>query len=547
MHSGGSLICRLRFVGFDQPAAEKEVLLYIARVDISKIRGYLKDVTAGQDAVNGSPSAIRERLGKVSTSEHTSETHTVQQFLDWLKHIPTCKEAPSKTEPEALLHHLTWAAEGRKYYPEVLKLAFHSQLTSLPRWVLSILKLSRYSVAAKAMIRLVSEYPCLFNKMTVEAVPAPGTTCSTPSIGDSPLQSVLRRVVGHLADEYIGRLAKVWNTTNAEAHFQQSCSRNLTVHAEAQLISFYDHNKHLRPSFRFMGVSKKSCYSCILFLTAHPSSIGVSSCHQKIYPSWYPPKASDHSTYRQYKSITNDMCKIMEAAAKQDLDGRLGFARRAIPADSTAGISLGGLTTASTTGLDMPNLDELRRPRPDASASTVWEEESLRLDGASDCPTSHEPVAVVVSRNPRQGRHQQASRTVAVSQCSLMAFHVMSAEDPTRQNIICSRDLMVPSAEFPSWSRFIDIVSAEGEQGLSFKEGSDYFMFEKRIRVTNERQFLACLQYLNNLDILSSEVYIHSSSGLRAAQNFDDNTSFADSEEPERPSKKHRVFNGDSN
>ena len=45
--------------------------------------------------------------------------------------------------------------------------------------------------------------------------------------------------------------------------------------------------------------------------------------------------------------MTAELSKIMEAAAKQDLKGRLGSPRKQAPADSSAGVSLSGLTETS--------------------------------------------------------------------------------------------------------------------------------------------------------------------------------------------------------
>lgn len=42
---------------------------------------------------------------------------------------------------------------------------------------------------------------------------------------------------------------------------------------------------------------------------------------------------------------------MMEAAARQDLEGRSSYLRRHVPADSTAGVSLSGLTEASVAAM----------------------------------------------------------------------------------------------------------------------------------------------------------------------------------------------------
>lgn len=120
-------------------------------------------------------------------------------------------------------------------------------------------------------------------------------------------------------------------------------SLTLPVHAEIQIINFYDHYQERGPALRFIGVSKKSCFLCHRFLSSHPHSFGVSSCHQKLYLAWRPPPTPSSSVCKQYKAIISELSKVMEAVAKQELQSRLG-SRRPVPLDSSIEISLTGLT-----------------------------------------------------------------------------------------------------------------------------------------------------------------------------------------------------------
>lgn len=148
-----------------------------------------------------------------------------------------------------------------------------------------VFKLGRYSIASRAFVQLASDFPALFNPMSVECVIAPLKTQVTIPQNEMPSTSVLRRVVGGHEREYRSRLASVWNTVDPEKRFRRACSVNLTVHAEIQLVNFYDQNRLCKPSFRSVRVSKKSCYLCRMFLATHPESFCVSSCHQKLYVS----------------------------------------------------------------------------------------------------------------------------------------------------------------------------------------------------------------------------------------------------------------------
>lgn len=58
----------------------------------------------------------------------------------------------------------------------------------------------------------------------------------------------------------------------------------------------------------------------------------------------------------------------------------------------------------------------------------------------------------------------------------------------------------------PSWERLVDLLVEES--GVGLRDG-DFLMVNNRIRIGNERQLLACLQYLRNETVLNSEVYVY--------------------------------------
>jgi hypothetical protein len=77
--------------------------------------------------------------------------------------------------------------------------------------------------------------------------------------------------------------------------------------------------------------------------------------------------------------------RIMEGAAQKDLEQRLGTARRPVPADSSAGVSLMGLTEHSAeNGLESSIAGPWRSKRLKQKASTT----STSTDGARLYPSS---------------------------------------------------------------------------------------------------------------------------------------------------------------
>ena len=324
-----------------------EILIRIVRLDMVKIRHYIKDFCITKGIFEQSIAAVQLRMMQSFKSILDTISLALQKFLEWYGHIFSIKDLASDTDPEILVRHIRWAQDAQRHYIEFLKAAFSTSAQTLPRWIYTIFKLGRYGIASKAFIQFASEFPSLFNPLMVEAVNAPLKTQFEVQEDKKPLTCVLRRVVGGREEEYFSRLARVWNTDDPEAYFQRACPLNLTIHAEMHPVSLYDYNQEHTPPFRYLGVSKKSCYLCRKFLATHLESFDVSSCHQKLYTSWMVPPAADSSIYKRYKAIVTELSKMMEATARQDLEGCLGVLRRHIPADSTAGVSLSGLTESS--------------------------------------------------------------------------------------------------------------------------------------------------------------------------------------------------------
>ena len=418
---------------------------------------------------------------------------------------------------------MEWAQKARACYIDFLRAAFSTKFQPLPRWIGTIFKLGRYSIASKALVQLASELPALLNPMVIEPVIAPSRTPFTIPDDEVPLTSVLRRVVGPRTEGYIPRLARVWNTPDVETYFRRACSLNLAVHTEMQLVNFYDHNRQCKPRFRFIGVSKKSCYLCHMFLATHPESFCISSCHQKLYLPWIPPPATDPSIYRRYKSITNELSKLMEAAAKHDLENRLGGERRPVPADSTAGVSLSGLTESAGMGSQvlLQSQADFLIGSDATMEGSVAIGRSITGEGETLSQSSFHPIDVVNLTPPNMDieRFAMDRKEIATATGQLiesgnsisvltMVFHFMRADDVNKQNIVSMRDIFDPSTNFPSWVKLLEILK-DDECGVSFQKGQQFLIVNDRIRVTNKRQFLACLQYLLNWNVLNSEALVY--------------------------------------
>ena len=485
----------------DSSNGEVEVLLQIIRLDITKIRQYVKTLQKARNLFGETIPALESRL--VEALPH-SILPPIQHFLVWFGQIFSIQDLPAEPDPEILLSYIRWAQKAKKTHLGFLKVAFSNSDQSLPRWLCIVFKLGRYGIAARALVQIASEIPALFNPIVVESIPAPRK--ARFSVRDEmPLTCVLRRVPEIRPEETLSRLARIWNTTDAEAFFRRSCSVDLVTHAELQLISFYDHNWQQKPRLRFIGVSKKSCYLCFVFLAAHPENFWVSSCHQKLYLSWIPPPAMNHKVYKQYKAITVDMSKRMEAIARQELVGRLGSRRYPVPADSTAGVSLSGLTESRI--LETTEFEEHDEIEVDLESNADSHILSCPVQAVSlitQIPKSQQVSTSEMDLSNSREKFRGPDPLVSISS---MVFHFRYLGDESRQDIITISSVLDPHTHSPSWSKLVELLNPDDNLGLVFKD-SDVLIVNNHIRVRNERQFRACLQYLLNSGVLNSEVMI---------------------------------------
>lgn len=261
----------IEYTAFDK---ESEILARITRLDVVKIGAYLKKIRSIGDGVKDFVESF------TSAPAFLQFDHAVS-FPGWISCIFTIRDLPPEPALEDLVDLVRWALEARRIYLACLQALFPGKM---PSWVYAIFKLGRYAVASMVLLHSATGLPALFNPMLVEPVIAPPKIRFISSKEEKPLSSVLRRLANDQeVNHYISRLAQTWSVRNPEAHFRNTCTLDLPVHAEMQLLNFYDHNPERRPSFHFIGVSKKSFFLCHCFLARHPQSFSVSSCHQKLY------------------------------------------------------------------------------------------------------------------------------------------------------------------------------------------------------------------------------------------------------------------------
>lgn len=284
---------------------------------------------------------ITNKVGNIEQIDFTIDEAGAEAFKLWVVNLPILATLEPKSEPKLLLPHIEWAAKAKWVYSQYLEAMFCPDGGELPLWVNNIYKLGRYAVAAKAMLQLAVKEPSLFTPLHIAAIDAPKQEAFSLGPESAPLLTVIRRLTGGGHDHYISQLGQLWLVEDPETRFRKACRLTLTVHAEMQLLAFYDHHPELTPRLLFMGVSKKTCFLCNKFLARHPLAMSVSSCHQKLYPSWTPAPCTNPSIYNRHSKLIRELSQYLEETTARDLNTRLGILRPRV-LDSTAGPSLPG-------------------------------------------------------------------------------------------------------------------------------------------------------------------------------------------------------------
>lgn len=74
-----------------------------------------------------------------------------------------------------------------------------------------------------------------------------------------------------------------------EKRFRKDCSRELSTHAEIQLLLWCEKNPQWQPTLSYIGCSKKSCLLCATLIRQSAVRYGMRNCHGKLYPAWGIP------------------------------------------------------------------------------------------------------------------------------------------------------------------------------------------------------------------------------------------------------------------
>ena len=88
-----------------------------------------------------------------------------------------------------------------------------------------------------------------------------------------------------------------------------------------------------------------------------------------------------------------------------------------------------------------------------------------------------------------------------------MVLHFKIQSDDLKQDTIMLGSILDPDTQIPSWSMLLDLLDSDDSIGFASRD-LNFLLVSNNFRFRNQRQFLACLQWLLNQEVWNSEVLI---------------------------------------
>ncbi|KAL4724291.1 hypothetical protein ACLX1H_008904 [Fusarium chlamydosporum] len=316
--------------------AEPEILRLVVELDRGRIM-----FIAGQIEKKG----IRQSLQSLQSQRHNTGPSS-KEFRCWLANHPFMTTLQNWGDATTTML-IEWAAQARWHHAEQLKSLLRDDNLQGKAWLGHLHKVARYYSAIKSMVKLAVREPELFMRISIRDIEAPAQLLFKYPNDEAPILAIVRRLMGKNANLMMEQLERRLSTTKIEARLRDACRLSMTLHAEMQLVVFYEGNPGLSPCMRFIGTSKKACFLCDRYMRSHPLKLQASACHQKIYPSWMPPpyyKIPGKPTGMVFMKLSQEIEKLTERELKTGLTAL----RRPWNHDSTAGPSLTLTATVPT-------------------------------------------------------------------------------------------------------------------------------------------------------------------------------------------------------
>jgi hypothetical protein len=181
--------------------------------------------------------------------------------------------------------------------------------------VQAIEKLGRYKAATYSLVSLATKYPEAFKAIEVLTVAPPVREAFAlpehPDTGLATLASELTASPIENAKYHLKKRTEL-SETGLLRKYEELYLGRPHIHAEIQLVKFYEENPSVNPP-KFIGSSTKTCHLCSTFLELHGRFTVSKSC-PTLYPRWTVPAivCSSSAEVDHFQDVVKQMMSILE-------------------------------------------------------------------------------------------------------------------------------------------------------------------------------------------------------------------------------------------
>ncbi|KAL8967187.1 MAG: hypothetical protein Q9197_005570 [Variospora fuerteventurae] len=292
-----------------------------------------------------------------------------------------------------------------------------------------ITKLSRYSSVSRFLLQAARKYP-VFKRVRISAV-----CFRAPNLPATELDAMTANLIQGLLDKpKLWKLASKFDGSPSfaiENHIRQGATLPIPVHAEVQLLFYYEENTCSLPP-RIMCSSKQACFLCDLFFKIH-GRFTVPSTHGRLYEKWALPDAA--KTIKN-AAILKTLCTFV-SAIENALLRETQSTRKFYPDPYESMILHSAVCSQSNQSKISARGSSASQRAPFyqdlISASKV--DTTSRIDMPTPCTEKTAPATVTESRIEARSSRSEASST-ATAICAPLPSHALSEERviPSEEN-----------------------------------------------------------------------------------------------------------------
>lgn len=187
-----------------------------------------------------------------------------------------------------------------------------------------IRKLGLYIKLGPTLLRFARRLP-IFRNITVRCIAIKSTVPNglQASIGKQMPQSLLHQYLQDPSSAQGKRIAQVGsriksNLVETQANLRQKSLCKKKIHAEIQLLFYYEQQPQTKRRPRVICSSKNACFLCNAFLHIH-NQFYTPMTHGKLYPSWTLPNLSALSLTRGRIKELEGLCREFNALIEEKI------------------------------------------------------------------------------------------------------------------------------------------------------------------------------------------------------------------------------------